>query len=293
MNRCTLGRPCRRTASLLGVAALGVAALAPSAAAELIYGSTWDNFLIRWDSSNPSAILSGTAITGLANNESIVGLDFRAATGDLYGLGSQGMLYRISPITGQASQAIAGGTPMTLMGSAFGFDIHPINDTIRVVSNADQNLLIMPGSGSSTEQGTLRYPSGDQGFTFDPNVVHLAYGGTPMGLYGIDAGRDTLVRLNDPASGVLQTIASISLDVTELGGFDFSPATGTAYAAMLTANQSQTRFVTINLSTGAGTTVMAVRMFPPPMIPWSETAPVERLMVTNRVCDWLAVSIAA
>ena len=63
-------------------------ALAAPVSAFTIYGVTSTNTLISFDSATPGTINSSLSITGLQPGESILGIDFRPATGQLYGLGS-------------------------------------------------------------------------------------------------------------------------------------------------------------------------------------------------------------
>lgn len=64
--------------------------------AELIYGVTTTNLLISFNSGTPGTILSSVAVTGLQAGETIVGIDFRPATKQLYGLGNTSRLYTIN-----------------------------------------------------------------------------------------------------------------------------------------------------------------------------------------------------
>src|SRR5678809_1253267 len=91
---------------------------------ELIYGVTTTNLLVSFNSGAPGTILSSVAITGLQAGETILGIDFRPATKQLYGLGSTSRIYTISLSTGAAT---AVGSPFTpaLSGTAFGFDFNP------------------------------------------------------------------------------------------------------------------------------------------------------------------------
>jgi hypothetical protein len=74
-----------RVLALAGVAAVA----APSAVrAELVYGINQQQRLLSWDSAAPGTLLGGVAISGLASNETIQGIDFRPNDGRLYGLGS-------------------------------------------------------------------------------------------------------------------------------------------------------------------------------------------------------------
>ncbi|NJM08722.1 DUF4394 domain-containing protein [Candidatus Gracilibacteria bacterium] len=76
----------------------------PAAAASggLVYASTISNRLISFDRDQPATILSNIAISNLAANDSLVGIDIRPATDRLYGLGKSGQLYAIDTISGFA-----------------------------------------------------------------------------------------------------------------------------------------------------------------------------------------------
>jgi hypothetical protein len=244
----------RIAAVSLASAAAIAAGLAGQARAEVVVGTTLQNFLITWDSANPAEIQTGVALQGLMANETIVGLDGRPANGAIYGIGSFGHLYQINTTTG-ISTAVGSGTFMpALNGSQFGVDWNPTNDMLRVVSNARQNLIVSP-AGVVTAQTNIAAQASDEGATTSPNVVHLAYNNNTAGaptttLYGIDTGRDRLVTFPNPSNGQYSTVGALNFDATELGGFDISGASGTAFATFTNANQSRTTFGTVNLTSG-------------------------------------------
>lgn len=245
------------------IAALSACCLhAPSAQAELIYGIANQGnatSLVSWDSATPGDLESGAFISGLQNNETILGIDFRPATGQLYGLGSSSRLYTINPASGAAS-AVGSQFSTSLNGFSFGFDFNPQIDRIRVVSETNQNLVLNPITGAVQLVATpLAYLAADPNFGVDPNVVDSAYDRNVSGtlatqLYGIDTGLNILVTQANNA-GTLGTVGPLGLDVAAAGGFDISGATGMAYAALLPAGSSQSSLYTINLATGAATAV--------------------------------------
>ncbi|NUQ51621.1 MAG: DUF4394 domain-containing protein [Phycisphaerales bacterium] len=145
-------------ATLVALAALATPLGSSARAGELVYGVTENQTLISFDSNAPTTILSGVAIWGMAANEQVRGLDFRPATNELYALGSFSMLYKINAMTGMAMQVGSGTFAHTLNGSSFGFDFNPVIDRIRVVSEADQNLVLHPdtAAGQSAAAGQAR-----------------------------------------------------------------------------------------------------------------------------------------
>lgn len=247
------------------------------ASAELIYGVTTSQTLVRFDSASPGVIITGVAISGMQANETVRSIDFRPATGQLFALGSFSNLYTINIATGAATSVA--GAPFTpaLNGSAFGFDFNPTIDRIRVVSDANQNLVLNPNTGAVQLVATdLFYPAGDPNAGVDPNVVGSAYdnnfaGATTSQLYGIDTGLDILVKQANN-TGVLTTVGPLGADITNLVGFDISPS-GAAFAATQEIGQSISMLWSINLASGAatplgqiggGTMISAIAVIPAP-----------------------------
>ncbi|HYF14082.1 MAG TPA: DUF4394 domain-containing protein [Phycisphaerales bacterium] len=236
-------------------AAVGLCA---AANAELIIGATQQGTLVQFDSADPGNILSGVPITGLAQNEFIRGLDIRPATGQTFGLGSFGNLYTLNTANGTAT--LVGMITPSINGAAFGFDFNPVVDRLRVVSDTQQNLRINPASAAAIVDTPLAYAAGDPRFGIDPNVVHAAYtnsfaGATSTTLYVIDTGEDILAIQNPANNGTLTSVGPLGADVNVIGGFDISGVTGTAYLGVQAQAPNRTTFFTINLATGAATSL--------------------------------------
>ncbi len=243
----------------LKVVACGLMLAPAIAAAESIYGVTEEQFLVSWDSAMPGNLMSGTPITGLQNNETILGIDFRPATGELFAVGSSSRLYTLSTTTGAATMVGVGPFSPPINGSSFGFDFNPTIDRIRFVSDVNKNYVLNPNNGAATEVTDVFFPAGDANAGVDPNVAHSAYtnsvsGATTTQLYGVDAGLDLLVTQANSA-GTLGTVGPLGTDVTSTGGFDISGATGVAYMAIEDSATSRTTFWTVDLMTGLGTAV--------------------------------------
>lgn len=248
-----------RTCSIASLALASLVAMPGVAKADLAYGTTLEGTLVSFNTSTPGTLLSGVAISGMQPNETIRGIDFRPATGQLYALGSFSRLYTINPATGVATQ-VGGVFSTALNGSQFGFDFNPTVDRIRIVSDADQNLRVHPVTGAvAFVDGTITYAAGDANFGVNPNVSHAAYtnsfaGATTTALYVIDTGLDVLA-LQNANAGTLTTIGAIGTDITDMGGFDISPNGNIAYVAVRDNALARTTFWTLNLATGAGTMV--------------------------------------
>jgi len=169
----------------------------------------------------------------------MLGIDFRPANGQLYGLGSTSRLYRIDPATGAASAV--GTVPFTpaLDGTEFGFDFNPTVDRIRVVSNTGQNLRLHPDTGVVVAVDTK--------LNSDTNSVA---GATTTTLYGIDAELRALVTQIPPNDGKLNMVGMMQIDMSEVAGFDISPRTGIGYVAARVRGTASSVFYEVELATG-------------------------------------------
>ncbi|MCI0665238.1 MAG: DUF4394 domain-containing protein [Acidobacteria bacterium] len=219
--------------------------------------------MISFNAQQPSMLLSATNISGASG--SLVGIDFRNATGQLYTLNTQGIVFVINPLNGLAMQ-VGGGSGQTLAGTAFGFDFNPVPDRIRLVSDAAQNLRFNPNDGTLTAvDGPLMYAAGDLRAGQLGTITGAAYnalvaGSTSITLYDIDSNFDTLVRQGSagsspisPNTGQLFTIGSLGVDTNSSVGFDITDRTNIAYAALNVGGVSQ--LYRVNLITGAVTLI--------------------------------------
>jgi Domain of unknown function (DUF4394) len=236
--------------------ALGLLVTEWAHAAPLIYGyDATDGRLVSFYADQPSVLVGDLPLTGLGAFEVLVGIDARPVDGEIYGLAVDGTISRLVTIdraTGEvASVGVLIATPL---GSLFGFDVNPVPDRIRLVSDADANQRINPNDGSLLSPDVpLEYAAGDVHEGVDPNVVHVAYTNSVAGavtttLYGIDAALDSLVIINPPNNGTLNTVGPLGIDTNGVGGFDIEPGTNAAYAALRVGGVSS--LYAINLSTG-------------------------------------------
>lgn len=229
-----------------------------SAHAVDVFGLSTRNQLVRFDSSTPGMISQSSFIWGLAANEELIGIDFRPATGALYGVGSFGRIYTLNTNSGMAtfvsSIVDSMGAPISLMGTEFGVDFNPVPDRLRVTSNQGQNLRINVMTGVTVVDGMLNQASGT------PFIVASAYtnnraGATTTTLYNIDSVSDMPTRQVPPNDGTQVNVGMLGMDVSALAGFDIRTTSGidTAYAALQPAGTGYSRFAQINLMTGMAT----------------------------------------
>lgn len=228
--------------------------------AEVIYGLTNLSELVTFDSVGRT-VTSSVAITGA----SIISIDVRPATGQLYGLSSSNQLYVINPTTGVST---AVGVPLTPSpGSSASIDFNPVVDRIRVVNPADLNLRVNPETGVAITDGTLAYAGG----TPNPNIVDITYvnntnGATTTTLYGYDQGTNRIVTISPPNAGTVNPIPNgvvlpFAPGFNSFTGLDTSGLTGITYLSNPTigANAADTLY-SIDLATGTAITLGTVNV---------------------------------
>ncbi|MDQ6701022.1 MAG: DUF4394 domain-containing protein [Acidobacteriota bacterium] len=230
-----------------------------TAQAAQIFAITGGNGLLSFDSTTPGTTTPVVPITGLQPAETLVGIDFRPATTQLYGVGSSSTIYVINTATGAATAAGPSFSP-ALSGSSFGVDFNPTVDRLRIVSNTGQNLRVNPIAGAIAATDTpLNFAAADVNAGRTPNVVASAYtnnfaGAATTTLYGIDSNLGILVTQNPPNNGTLNTVGPLGLIPNGIAGFDISAVDGTAFASFSVGNGAASLY-TVNLATGAAMNV--------------------------------------
>lgn len=212
------------------------------------YGLTATNSLLKIDSKNPSTAQTTVPIAGIGAGERLLAIDFRPATGQLYGLSSASKLYTINPITGAANAVGTAFTP-TITGDLVGFDFNPTVDRIRVVTSSGLNLRLNPETGAvAATDGNLNPGT--------PKVGASAYTNNEAGaatttLYAIDFANSKLYKQDPPNDGKLVEVGAlnVTLNATADGGFDIDEDDDKAIAAFTMSGQG--KLYSINLETGA------------------------------------------
>ena len=128
--------------------------------------------LTRFNTGDPAGRSANTLIAGGTNNEVLVGIDYRPATGQLFGLGinegtNTGTLYLIDPQFGPSGTPTAtvigtsggiafqdaAGTAVDLPAftAGYGFDFNPTVDRIRVTTGTGLNFRLNPNDGAPVD----------------------------------------------------------------------------------------------------------------------------------------------
>jgi len=260
-----------------GTAAPGAAAEATTVAAaprETVLAVTEDHALIRFNAANPAHIEKRQAISGLADGEKILGIDFRVARGVLYALGSSGRLYTLDTATAALTPVGAAPIGWPLLGARVGIDFNPVADRLRVVTEAGQNLRVHPDTGALVDfdaaapglqaDTLLGYPVGDVNAGKAPRVVAAGYTYNKTNdklttNYGIDVGLGLLVMQGShetklppvsPNTGRLMTVGPLGVPGLVAADLDISDLNNTPLAALRT---DRTRLYVLDLATGRAT----------------------------------------
>ena len=240
------------TSGIIGIA------LQQSVSTPLIALSADGTQLSRFVSSAPGTVAT-TAIGGVTAGETLVGIDYRPQTGQLFALGindaaNTGTVYILDPKTGAASAVGAAGqvafvdaagatVDLPAPSVGYGFDFNPTVDRIRVVTGSglsfrlnpndgavvDGNLnnTTAPPAGNNTDGSINGLPAGSTGIT--ATAYTNSFGQPLMGgvttQYGLDAASNTLFIQNPPNAGTqtagqVVTLNGGTLDFTAASGFD-------------------------------------------------------------------------
>lgn len=245
------------------------------ATAQTLVGLTTDGKIFEMaQAAMPGTASTPITITGVALGQTIVGIDYRPNTGELYALGynellptANAQLYTINKSTGVAT-AVGAVISLTLGTGSIGFDFNPTVDRIRVVGQNRKNYRLHPTTGAIAATDTdLAYAGTDVNNGATAQIGACAYTNSYIGsevttLYDYDQNLNILATQIPPNNGTLNTIGSSGISVNSASasiGMDiyFDPATkmNIAYLNANTGTGTNDNLYTINLSTGATTMV--------------------------------------
>ena len=206
------------------------------------------NQLLYFEDGNLNAPITALSITGLATGESILSIDYRPATGQLYGLGSNSRIYIINENSGVATPLGTAPFNPAIEGSSASLDFNPTVDRIRVVAETGQNLRLHP------ETGVVVATDGSINGGMNPKIGAVAYnnsvsGATTTVLFDIDIATDKLYQQVPPNDGGLIEVGDLGIDFESLTDMDILADNSLAIAVNRVDNE--TRLYTIDLGSGA------------------------------------------
>ncbi|MFT7775323.1 DUF4394 domain-containing protein [Roseateles sp.] len=236
--------------------------------------------LVQFNAGQPQKTLSSKPLTGFNAGDRLVGIDYRVARGQLFGLGASGQLYRIDTKTGALATV---GAPSALPGGStteWGFDFNPTVDRIRVVNDAGDNLRLHPDTGAIVDgdpdqpgvqlDGRLAYDAADVNAGKRPGVVAAGYtynkdNDKITTNYALDGRQGVLVHqgskegaqpIVSPNTGRLYTVGSLGVGSFDKATLDISDVSNAAYSAITMGGQSI--WYRIDLTSGKATRIGTV-----------------------------------
>lgn len=214
----------------------------------VFYGLSASGQLGKYNANAAETAMSAVSVTGLQPGETILSIDFRPATGELYGLGSSSRLYIINLTTGATRVVGTGAFTPAVNGNIVAFDFNPTVDRIRLVTSTGQNLRLNP------ETGTVAMTDGNINGVAGAAVNAVAYtnsvaGASSTTLFDIDVTTNKLYKQIPPNNGTLVEVGSLGVMASGDGGFDISPDNKVALASLYVDGKSS--LFMIDTATGA------------------------------------------
>lgn len=216
------------------------------------------NMLVKYDAMKPGTPISNVMISGLQTSETMLAIDFRPATGQLYGVGSSSRIYVINTTSGESRAIGTGAFSPALAGNVAAFDFNPTVDRIRLISTGGQNIRLNP------ETGTVVATDGmiNIGGTVNGNITGAAYtenkaGAATTALFDLDVQNDILYKQDPPNAGGLVVVGSLGVDLSGSGEFDIDATTNTGLA-VYNDEAGKPSVFTIDLMTGKAVNVGAL-----------------------------------
>ena len=196
-------------------------AFAAPLSAQTVIGLVGDNTIVTIDASNATVTNSVTL-----EGTTLLGIDYRAATGAIIGVTSEQAVITIDPATGEMTELSQMDTMLPLGDMPVVVDVNPVPDRLRFMTGTTNHRVNMD-TGEVTVDGDLHFDAADANADADPMIVAVGYTnsfGSPesTAMFDIDAGLNALIRQTAPNDGTLATIGD--LGVTPNGPLSFDVA---------------------------------------------------------------------
>jgi hypothetical protein len=212
-----------------------------------IVGLTADGQLVCFTDKRPHRVKPIGMVNGLAGDNRLLAIDFRAQDGLLYGLGDGGGIYRID--TSNAIATSVGRLTVGLTGTSTTIDFNPAANALRIVGNDGQNLrqpfATTPLVATATDS-PLNFTANATPGPTAAGIVGAAYTNNDVGaatsttLFVLDGAADRVAVQSPANSGFLVASGSLGIDAVGPAGFDiYSLVRGdvtVAQRALLAAN---------------------------------------------------------
>jgi len=245
----------------------------PTLTGQLVYAVTGNNNLISFDSDAPDIIRSILPVTGIAAGQILEGIDFRPASGELYGIGynqgsGEAQLYTINLMTAVATVVGTGPTMLQPGMGRISFDFNPTVDRIRVMGSNTANYRLHPVTGAvAAMDGMLAYAVGDINAGAVPQITAAAYTNSYLAsasttLYTYDAALNVLNTQIPPNNGTQNTVGAsgimvnAAMPLTDMDIFySYADNGNWAYLSANIGMSTNNLFFKVDLNTGMATSV--------------------------------------
>lgn len=267
----------RLVGTLLAMCAATAVTALPASASDTVYGlmaGSATSSIVVLDGATGAAVAPPLAVSGVQDNERLVALATRPATGELYGLvvGFSGQprlvtIELIGPNPGRA-RPVGALALLNPSSSQRGMAFDPATDELRISDATRASQRFDPATAALIDTDAVpAYATTDVNTGMNPTVRAIAYDTSDSGpaaptLYGIDQGfsSNRLVRIGSPggtpvspATGQLFSVAPLPLLTTISGvSLAISALTGSAYTveAVTYGSSIATQAARLNLVTG-------------------------------------------
>jgi hypothetical protein len=216
-------------------------------------GLTTANTLVRFALATPGTILGSTPVTGLVAGETLLGIDVRPASGQLFGLSNAGRVYTINPVSGAAT--LRSTINVTLNATSVGMDFNPVPDRLRVITDTGQNLRINVDDGVTAVDGAVN-PAGFQ--VAGAAYLNAVAGATSTSLLNLDVTGSRLTLQSPPNNGTQVALGALGVTIGTASGFDVLTTAGTDAGFAVLNVGGTTGLYRVDVSSGATTLVGAV-----------------------------------
>jgi Domain of unknown function (DUF4394) len=180
--------------------------------------------LVRFDTKRPDRAKAIAAVTGLAGDTMLIGIDYRVQNGKLYGVGNSGGIYLVSDRDAKASKV--GQLTVALSGTAFGVDFNPAANALRVVSDNGQNLRQPFATGDAPSVPTVADTALTSGGVAASGISAAAYTNndlstaTATSLFDLDTALDQVVLQSPANAGTVVATGSFGVAADLDAGLD-------------------------------------------------------------------------
>ena len=214
---------------------------------QVFYALTTNNELTTYNAKDVRTQTAKVSITGLSTSETMLGIDFRPATGELYGVSSLSKVYIINIATGVARAVATSPFSPVLSGTITSIDFNPTVDRLRIVTNRGQNLRLNPETGKVVATDANVGSTSLSGIAYTNSYA----GATSTVLYDIDPAAGKLYKQDPPNEGTLVSIGDLGVDLGS--NVDFNISADGANALAIGKVGDSTKLYTVSLTTGKAT----------------------------------------